>query len=116
MVPFPVIHIKRKEARYMKTEIIGKKVDISSGNILRNKKVVINNGIITDILDNLERIGDGFGDTSESDNYLIPGLIDSHLHLLFSGSGTPLQDFIDLDQKVFMSLPFEMHKWLWSGV
>jgi imidazolonepropionase-like amidohydrolase len=99
MVPFLVIHIKRKEVRYMKTEIIGNIVDISSGNILRNKKVVINNGIITDILDNLERIEDGFGDTSESDNYLIPGLIDSHLHLLFSGSGTPLQDFIDLDQE-----------------
>ena len=92
MVPFPVIHMKQKEVRYMKTEIIGNIVDISSGNILRNKKVVINNGIITDILD-------GFGDTSENDNYLIPGLIDSHLHLLFSGSGTPLQDFMDLDQE-----------------
>jgi len=79
----------------MGVTISGNIVDVVSGKILKNRVVEINNGIITDILDNLER----FGDTSENDNYLIPGLIDSHLHLLFSGSGTPLQDFRDLDQE-----------------
>ncbi len=55
MVSFPVIHNKSKEVKDMKTEIIGNIVDVSSGEVLTNRKVIINNGIIKDI---------EFGDTS----------------------------------------------------
>ena len=76
----------------MKTEIFGNIVDVSSGEILRNKKIVVQEGIITDILDGEEKFA-GKG------NYLIPGLIDSHLHLLFSGGSSPLQDFMEAEEE-----------------
>lgn len=73
----------------MDTIITGNIVDVSSGKVLENKKVVMKDGIIADILDNPSPEGE--------ERYLIPGLIDSHMHLLFSASASPLQDFRDAD-------------------
>lgn len=74
----------------MVTTISGNIVDVLSGEIFKNKKIEIRNGKIIDIYDSEES-------DIERETYIIPGLIDSHLHLLFSGSNSPLQDFFDLD-------------------
>lgn len=74
----------------MVTTISGNIVDVLSGEIFKNKKIEIRNGKIIDIYDSEDS-------DIERETYIIPGLIDSHLHLLFSGSNSPLQDFFDLD-------------------
>ncbi len=68
--------------------IIGNIVNVSRGIIERNKGIIIKDGIINKIFDTKEN----------SDKYIIPGLIDSHLHLIFSGSNSPLNDFLSANR------------------
>lgn len=68
--------------------IIGNIVNVSTGIIERNKGIVVKDGIINKIIDIKE----------DSDKYIIPGLIDSHLHLIFSGSSSTLNDFLSSDK------------------
>lgn len=77
--------------------IIGNLVNVSSGLIENNKGLLIKNGIIEEIVDEVDKV-------DNTEKYIIPGLIDSHLHLIFSGSSSPLKDFLDSDKEELYKL------------
>jgi len=75
-------------------------INIKTGTISPPSKVIINEGIIESIVP----LGDGeIDDTVEKINamgkFVVPGLIDSHVHLNFSPIENPLEDLLNSDDE-----------------
>src|SRR5438874_2266037 len=70
-------------AQTSKTSVVraARMVDVKSGSIIKNAVVLIANGRITDVGENL-KIPEGAQVIDLGDVTLLPGLIDSHTHLL----------------------------------
>jgi imidazolonepropionase-like amidohydrolase len=71
-------------------------IDVSKGKLIKSQDIRIKNGIITEIgralKNDLEEIIDAKG------KYLIPGLIDAHMHLFQSGGLYARPDMIDVTE------------------
>ncbi len=69
-------------------------IDVEAGAVIPNQDVIITGGIIKQIQDASNK--SEAGDINGSDKYLIPGLIDAHIHLFQSGGLYTRPDAIDL--------------------
>lgn len=70
------------------SEYIISNIDIFNGVdsvLLRNQSVLVKDGLIADIANELE-VGNAIKVIDGSDKYLIPGFVDSHVHIMASGS------------------------------
>lgn len=80
-------------------------VDVVKGNVLRNKAIVIEDHKISDIIEISEISKLSLKEPEQTkiidakEKFIIPGLIDSHLHLNFSGGNSPLQDFLNASKE-----------------
>ena len=73
-------------------------IDLEKERILASKAIVVEDRLIADILD-IDELGEDILRDAQiveaGDKYILPGLIDRHLHLIFSGKDNPLRDFLD---------------------
>lgn len=70
-------------------------IDIVSGNIDSNKDILIERGVISEIGKNLS-VGEGDRIYNGKGKFVMPGLIDAHIHLFQSGGLYTRPDAIDL--------------------
>lgn len=67
------------EQSYIKA---GQLLDVSSGRILKNKVITINDGVITKISTNMPKVADGAKVIDLSDKFVLPGMMDMHTHIV----------------------------------
>ncbi len=76
-------------------------IDVEKGTVAENRAIFIDQKRIEKIIDTDQVLIQELQDhlvIDAKDKYVLPGLIDSHLHLTFSAGKKPLQDFLDSDQ------------------